>query len=557
MRAVLTSLLAALLTACEPAIALPPLPPPAPPAPPAPAAIAPTTITALPVTPPAPWAIAYERLCRGSITRPVLSPDGREVSSCGARFSVDRGRSLGPAPLGVIALLGEGRALVLDYAEVGLAVVDGDAQKLARVAGAIVTAATSADGSRVVSLEKGPQGARLVIVRELPSLKEIRRTSIGPGPTVDVMVGFLGDGREIALARRDCVPEDCTDPEVKKRHPQASCTRFACADAALLVLDEGRPRPLAPSLTKLRAVALGARGDVAAIVREGGRTSVVALPSGAEIAPLPDEYPEPSAIAVSPSGDRVAVGVDGKLVIHAQSGAGFVLTHTMTRAFTHSLAFSADGRTLFAGDHLAVLREGAAARALPDLPWEVTPPPGFVRYALKGGEMVAPTDPSDVWPAPPHVIAMYREADHEGIAVASQIDPDELDPAGDARTWARRAAARLFPMIAFDLANKGESRIDAWGEPGARAAEIRFGSDDGDPEDNVYRLQEKGGGVYLVQVKGPPALPKKLRARWWRAFVEAPLGEAPKRAAPPAKVSRSKSKKTTRKGKKRGRNAQP
>src|SRR5262245_11426701 len=98
--------LAALLAAaCGPAPA--PAPPPAPLPPPS-AAIQPAPASApvpsAPVPPapappppapsPAGWALVYHRDCRGGLTPPIVSADGKTVVSCGALFEVERGHFL-------------------------------------------------------------------------------------------------------------------------------------------------------------------------------------------------------------------------------------------------------------------------------------------------------------------------------------------------------------------------------------------------------------------------------------------------------------------------------
>src|SRR5262249_36277703 len=106
VRAVVVLPLLALAACAEPPRVAPPpvsAPPPPPVAAPAPAA------------PPLPWAMLYLRSCNGSITPPRLSPDGATVGSCGALFDVERGRFLGRAPFGLLALLPGNRALVDEY----------------------------------------------------------------------------------------------------------------------------------------------------------------------------------------------------------------------------------------------------------------------------------------------------------------------------------------------------------------------------------------------------------------------------------------------------------
>src|SRR5262249_42523928 len=227
--------MAATLAACAPAPppAVPP-PPPLPPAafvpPPAPAPAS-SPEPAEPSPPPARWGLAYHRACNGSITPPVLGLEGRTVASCGAVFDVDKGRFREAAPLGLIAFLPSDRALVDEYRDGGLTVAGREERDRVRDAGGRPSlVALSADGARVVSFEETDKGERLLIVRDLPSLKRVRATSLGKGPAARA-VGFLADGREAVLAGHPCVMEACGPGSDR------SCRRPRCGDTALFAVD--------------------------------------------------------------------------------------------------------------------------------------------------------------------------------------------------------------------------------------------------------------------------------------------------------------------------------
>ena len=71
----------------------------------------------------------------------------------------------------------------------------------------VIPLAVSPDGSRVVSLE-----GRTLYVRELPSLRRVRATKLGPGWNQGA-VGFLADGREVVFTTYPCTEGACTGPK--------------------------------------------------------------------------------------------------------------------------------------------------------------------------------------------------------------------------------------------------------------------------------------------------------------------------------------------------------
>lgn len=520
---------AALASCTEPvAITYPPAPPPAPP-PPAVSAPEP------PAPPPAPWALVYQRSCRDSITPPVLSLDGASVASCGAIFSADRGRYLGRAPANLRAFLPEGRAVVDPHQSNGVGVVEpGRSEPREGSGGLLRGLAVSADGARVVSLETaGLTGDRALVVRELPSLRELRKTPLGPGPSLDPALGFLPDGREIVLGAVGCTIEDCTDPAEKKRNPQASCSRPRCPEPTVLVVEGGRASPLSPALSGITAAAFA--GERALVVRAGGAVALVELPSGREVATLP--WPTdtaPTALALSSSGDRAAVAADGRLTLFARAGASYQPVYTGDPGFTRTLAFAPDGRTLFTGDSLTAYREGATARPTEEPALPITPAPGFTKlrrehgsFLYDGGERSIPTGG----------VAAYRDEKLGAEVTVVALDADEHDPASDAETWARAVAAREVPYVPFEKKKtKDGPRLEAWGEPGARGALAFFSGDGCDPHDQHLRFQEREGKLWIITLETAPGLSGKRLAAWRAAFMDEPLGAPPAAAHPPAQA---------------------
>lgn len=289
----------------------------------------------------------------------------------------------------------------------------------------------------------------------------------------------------------------------------------------------------ASGLTDLRAVAIAAGGDLAAIVRKDGSAALVRLPSGESLAPLPAQGDTAiAAIAVSPKGDRIAVGVDGHLRVYARTGASFVEVLDDARRSTSSLAFAADGRALFAGDTLAVYREGAGAKKAPALPYEVTLPAGFERLVERDGGLVFRKSTGSEWAVPEGLIAMFAEARHGASATAMALDADELGSEGDAATWGRRVSARLLPGVPLEKAGDSDSAtLEAWGdEPGSRSVELHFVGHGCEDVESFYRVAERDGGLYEVHLRIEGELGKKRITPWLRAFLDAPLGAPPSRA---------------------------
>lgn len=544
MRAVLgAGLLALGVASCtEPIpIAYPPAPPPPPPAPAPP--------PEPPAPPPAPWALVFERGCHDSITPPVLSPDGAAVASCGALFSADRGRFLGRAPANLRALLDGGRAVVDPHETSGPGVVEPGREqpRTAPGGGSIHGLAFSPDRARVLSLETDRlNGDRSLILRELPSLKELRRTSLGPGPTVDPVLGFLPDGRELFLGAVGCTIEDCTTAADKKQN--RGCSRPRCPEPALLVIEGGKAAPLSPALGAITTAVLA--GERALLVRADGAVAVVELPSGREIAALPwPKDVEPSALALAPGGDRAAVAADGRLAVFARAGASYQQVLDARRPFTRTLAFAADGRSLYTGDDLSAYREGATPPAVAADALDLTPPPGFTRiprtaegFAWDGGSRSVPLG----------AVAYYREEKHGAEVMVVALDAGEHDPASDAGTWARAVAARETPYVRFEAKpKKGDPRLTAWGEPGARGALVVFTGDGCDPMDHHIRFQEREGRLWVVTLMSAPGLSEKRLTAWRAAFMDAPLGAAPASAVPAKKPAKKAEKKPAKKKAKR------
>jgi hypothetical protein len=453
------------------------------------------------------------------ITPPRLSPDGAVISSCGARFTADRGRFLGASPDHELALLPEGRVLVDGQDKNGLWIVDpARTERLHAPGDNVYQVAVSLDSARVATLETtDAKDARTVVVRALPSLQELRRTPLGVGPYLgdDDKVAFLPDGREVALTSYPCVEEACST---------AICPPRRCAQRTLFTFDRGVPAPLAPDLGHIARAAFAPRGDVAAIVREDGTAAVIALPSGRTLSPVPALSGEKgiTALAVSDGGTRVAVAAGGVVSVYARDGSTLTELFSDTRTITPALAFSADGHTLFTGDDLVAYGEGATPRPAPAAPFAIKPPVGFERVVERDGDWISPFEGGTI-------VAMFHDRKYGATVTVIALDPEEYNPASEARAWALEVVERQVGTLgAFnDLKKPNSPHLRAWGEAGARAAEFRYMLGGCDPRDNLSRIQERAGGLWLVKLETAPGLTGKRLAAWQKAFFDEPLGPAP------------------------------
>lgn len=467
------------------------------------------------------WAQVYHRDCSDSITAPVLAPDGLSVASCGSRFALDHGRFLGAAPFGLLALLAGDRALVDEYLDGGLTVLGPDGDAVRDKGGRPSAVAVSRDGIRVVSLELMKE-ERVLIVRELPSLKRVRYSALGKGPH-DGEVGFLADGREVFFGSYPCTETECTGKRDR------TCRQIRCADTGLFVVSEGALKPL---VTGLRIAALAAGGDQAAIVRTDGSAALVRIPDGHPLAALPrqQDRAEISAMAVSPSGDRVALAGDDRLSVYAVNPAGVSEVLASRRHFSRVLRFTPDGRTLLAGDDLGVYREGAAPRPVPSLRYDVKLPQGFVPLS-KTNEGWSSADASSAFGGSESTTAMYYQLRLGASVEVSAIDPSELGADGDVDAWAQRALLRYGAghKDAEALKRAGGGFL-AWRTSEGRAFELHWIEHGCDVVDNYERISEKGGAVYRVRLRIPGELSARRVIPWLIAFFDTPLGPSPARS---------------------------
>lgn len=478
--------------------------------------------------PAAPWGLAYRRSCTSSITAPVLSLDGATVSSCGANFGADKGRFLGPAPSGLLARLPEDRAVTDEYGNGGLAVVSSDGSVVRDPGGRPSHVALSPDGARIVSLE-----GRSLYVREVPSLRRVRVTELGPGPSGGT-VGFLADGREAVFASYPCVPGVCRGTKSTQ-----SCDAAKCSGPGLFAVDHGTLALVSPALTELEHVALSNRGDTAVIVRHDHTAALVALPSGAVVAKLPslgDEHGRElavSALAVSAEGDRVAVATEGELRIFGREGGTFIELFASATPAVSSLTFAADGRSLYTGHALAVYREGATPHALTVPRYSPDLPAGFERLERRGDVFVSANHPDGERSAE-GLSAVFEDQRQSTTITVRVHDSEELDGSGDAAAWGGRVATRLFPGLPLATeAERSKVAYQTWGDArGGRSMALHQLESGCETVETFHRVLERDGVILHVEISTLGRLKKDRMEALRKAALDGPLGAAPAPEAP-------------------------
>ena len=102
-------------------------------------------------SPPKAWGVAFTRPCVGSLTPPIVSPDGKELAFCGRRFDAQSGAFIDTQSINVGALLAGGRVLSNDYGEQGWTVATRGGKPT-----------SSAAGSYSESLAISPAGKRFI-----------------------------------------------------------------------------------------------------------------------------------------------------------------------------------------------------------------------------------------------------------------------------------------------------------------------------------------------------------------------------------------------------------
>ncbi|NUO50362.1 MAG: hypothetical protein HOV80_16020, partial [Polyangiaceae bacterium] len=479
------------------------------------------------------WSQAYSRACSGSITAPVVSADGASVAFCTRMFDAKNGTFAGVLPIGVEAFVPGGRVVSNDYAgHWQLGRPDGPAES--SVPGSTTQTFALSPGGRLMATVEGNS----IVMRTLDPLKEVADIDIGqvwPEP----MLGFLADGRAIAL-----VPRKCVTKRGKDKH--RSWTKTECGSKSLMVVEGGKLVELRDA-SDLLSIAFAAGGTRAVIANRDGERAVIQLPGGETVAKLPSLVTDPEDYEIPPmaldtGGKRVAFVDEGSVVVAALEGSTVKELARMDGADPTGLVFSPDATTLFVGrnDRMIALREGEPERPIAMPRYDVTAPVGF--------EVFHARCPMDGEPEETGNDDLCRErqrlgADGGGLFIEGT---EMMLPEGHVKAFIDRKSYIDVFVTAVDAAEYPEKNDTAWAQSivkasvwsgsetgvlktikmrGSRAFDYaEFWRDGCDPKDIYVSVFERGGLLYRVRIEVPPEHPQKEVTPLIKSFVDEPFG---------------------------------
>ena len=449
------------------------------------------------------WGVAFERGCRGSLTPPVVSPDQKYLGLCDAVFAYDGGRYLGRLPAGAVAFVAGDGVLSESFRGEGVELepIAGTTRTVARTLGRGRASTTTMSPDRTLALAVLEEHGRHAVV--LLALPALARQSSAP-VAGEAQIGFFADGTPIVLAGH-----------VVSR------------------LEADRLVPIAGAPRDLDAIAVAAGGTRAIVTRGNGARAIVELPSWREVVALPapgdNEIRPEEGVALAERGDRVAFVTGASLVIAEIAHDRLVELHRRPFDQPEGLAFSRDGRSLFAksGRSMLALREGLTARAAAVPVYRPALPKHFTLVFERGGTgdrgdgIARYDDGEELLEA--DAFAYYRNDDDYVTVTVYAHDPAELAAPGDTLdTWAERVVARYGERT---LAARKTKR---WITTSGRALEYAtFVRDGCDPHDRYTHVEERDGIVYRVEVTVPPGLRRKHVLPRLHAFFDAAFS-APK-----------------------------
>jgi hypothetical protein len=460
------------------------------------------------------WAIAYRRHCEGTLTPPVIAP-GRngQVAFCNARFDVEHGRFRGPVDLGLLAFVDDARGIFFGYGDGGLRLgrtVKGVSQDtLAESEGGSPEAAVlSPRRTEVVSFEQAKDRSGALVVRELPSLRTVRRTPV-PRTTSPLTIGWLADGREVVFGSLDaCSPRDCP--------------------STLLAVDRGSLAPVSAIFADATSIALDARGERAAIATRDG-LRIVALPSGETITEVDKPPQDIKQIAISDDGKRVSVASAHAIAIFGPSPRSSTLRREHEAALAaETIQFSPDAKTLFVGQGTMMvalrIRNGqAASQPPPTMTYAPHLPPTFEaarRNPAAEGTLDTFAFGGDSR-GEPGLFAWYRKRDHSVYVVASSFEASELDDVKELEQWGRLIALRFGMTEAI-----GAPGWRVWQDDKQRSVTmVRRVREGCDPHDAWVRFTERDGMLYRISVDTAPGTSAKIVEPLARTFLLEPFGD--------------------------------
>ncbi len=457
------------------------------------------------------------------------------MAFCSRLFETKRGVFVDQVPIGVAAILPDGRMLSNDYGGKWMVGRPGGSTESSTEGSLSDSLAISPSGKRFVTVERGS-----LIVREIDPLKEVTEIELGevsPDPTV----GFLADERVIAI-----VPGDCKTTRGRNKGG-SRWQKTDCASRSWMVVEDDK-------LVKLRdaadveSIAFSSGGNRAIVQRPDGTRAVIELPGGNEVVKLPgragdaedDHGFEP--MALDRSGERAAYLDDKGVVVVELAGATFTAIARVDEATPRDLVFAPDGKTLYlsTNERVVALREGAPERAIAMPKYEVKPPEGFSAFGVKcaSGDEPEETGSDELCRARQHglggsgvlfaqgwtmslpdghVKAFYNREEFAEVYVTA-VDPSEF-PEQDAAAWAKSiVASESWAGAEVDPKTSIKMR-------GARAFEFaEFWRSGCEPSDVYTSVLERDGLLYRVRIKVPSETDQKLVAQLLKTFVDEPFG---------------------------------
>ena len=501
--------------------------PAAPAAPPTPQAVATASAPAL-ERPSPPWTVLFERACKGSVTDAVVSRAEELLAYCSGLFSLPRGEFRSTLPIGALAFVDDGRLLTQSYEGTGLELVSlpgAPETPLVTTGEGSVEAAALAPNRKRVAAVIALDDVVSARIYALPTLEEVLRAPV-TGAAHRTELGWLADGTPLVLADPACALSDvpCTD-----------------AKRAVYRVAAGKVEPLGPSFTGVEHMAVADNGSRALVLFDDGRRAVLGLPAGETLATLPslpadEEWLDMSALGLDAKGERLAFFEGRDLIIAELRPSGLRELARAPELAAEVLAFSADGRTLYAADsyRVAVVREGAPETPLRLAGYRPRLPEGFVMTYERG----APPPPDADAPMgvaiervesegeivgesvlPFGTLVRYR--DEETTVTVVTGDLDELPPRETPLSeWADAVLAR-------DLGDSDEpaQAQRSWQRGAERSLEYAVFVRDGcDPVDVYARVTEHDGVLYRIEIVVAPGSPRSVVEPLLRVFLDAPLG---------------------------------
>ena len=180
-----------------------------------------------------------------------------------------------------------------------------------------------------------------------------------------------------------------------------------------------------------------------------------------------------------------------------------------------------------------MFREGFEPPKAPAPPrYEPVIPAGFEKLAHQGTSWVSHDKNNEYGGHGESTVAMFDDHRHGVRVTIDVLDPDELDPSGDAAAWGARVASRLFVGVPLGTAaERAKLDYQAYGEPGARALSLHRQDHGCEDIETFDRVAERDGGLLHVEVESTGLLSRKRVAALVRTFIDDPLGAAPAKAA--------------------------